>query len=275
MIGQKPSTYIFFMTIQNKTKRFFTVFSLGDNFTEGLKLVFFVFCIKIFKVLGVRIKLNFKFTLKKFKQTFTCSLSDYSDWVMFREIFLEDEYDIAPQMSPKVIFDLGSNIGLSVIYFKLKFPEAKIYAFEPAPDVFLALEENVKQFDDVTTLNLAVSNIDGEIIFFVDPNSKMSSSLNRRSKKQIEITVPTTTLDSIMNTFAVEEVDLLKFDIEGAEYLALSGFKHKEKVLSYIGEVHFDLMDVTKEDFLPIFEGFNLDMRDIRQGQRYILRATK
>src|SRR5438132_11629402 len=63
------------------------------------------------------------------------------------------EYYVPPALRPEIILDIGSNIGASIIYFHEKFPDAKIFGFEPHPDTFRILHENVAHLRGVTVLN--------------------------------------------------------------------------------------------------------------------------
>ena len=42
-----------------------------------------------------------------------------------------------------VVFDVGANIGLFTLYLSDHWPELRIYAFEPVPEVFERLRVNV------------------------------------------------------------------------------------------------------------------------------------
>src|SRR5438132_2523915 len=51
------------------------------------------------------------------------------------------EYYVPPGLRPKIILDIGSNIGASIIYFHRQFPDANIFGFEPHPDTFRVLQK--------------------------------------------------------------------------------------------------------------------------------------
>ena len=53
------------------------------------------------------------------------------------------ECSLPAALQPGVILDIGSNIGSSILFLREKFPAAKIYGFEPHPDTFLILQQNV------------------------------------------------------------------------------------------------------------------------------------
>src|SRR5438105_1545207 len=66
------------------------------------------------------------------------------------------EYYLPPALEPKVILDMGSNIGASVLYLHERFPSARIYAFEPHPETFRVLQANVGPIPSVEVFNCAL-----------------------------------------------------------------------------------------------------------------------
>ena len=144
----------------------------------------------------------------------------YTFRILFAEIFIKlDYYVVLPQRSP-IILDCGSNVGASVAFFKMLYPSARITAFEPDPEAFSLLRENVSNNGllDVRVLNLAVSSAEGELEFFYDtaqPGSLRMSSIMER--------VPTSTRTSRkvpaarLSAYITDQIDLLKLDVEGSE----------------------------------------------------------
>jgi hypothetical protein len=55
--------------------------------------------------------------------------------------FLKAVRRAEPSFSPKLIFDVGANVGQSAELFLSAFPEARIQCFEPAEGTFAALSE--------------------------------------------------------------------------------------------------------------------------------------
>ncbi len=93
----------------------------------------------------------------------------YNDFLyLFREIFINQDYYFNTKNISPIIIDCGSNIGLSVLYFKLIYPNSEIIAFEPDEDAFLCLKTNVEinQLDSIDIINKALSKKDGPIDFF-------------------------------------------------------------------------------------------------------------
>ncbi len=63
-----------------------------------------------------------------------------SDEFTFQQIFVKLEYNFATENYPENIIDAGSNTGLAAIYFANKYPDAKIFCFEPEASNFSILE---------------------------------------------------------------------------------------------------------------------------------------
>jgi precorrin-6B methylase 2 len=53
--------------------------------------------------------------------------------------------------NPKVIFDIGANLGQSAIKYSKEFPNAKIYSFEPVDSTYTLLKRNVQDISNVLT----------------------------------------------------------------------------------------------------------------------------
>src|SRR5437764_12958951 len=73
------------------------------------------------------------------------------------------EYYVPPGLRPKIILDIGSNIGASIIYFHRQFPDANIFGFEPHPDTFRILEENFAPLSCVRVFNYGLRATDQRI----------------------------------------------------------------------------------------------------------------
>ncbi len=149
---------------------------------------------------------------------------------MHQEIFLDQTYHFSTKNDKPLIIDAGANIGLSTLYFKRLYPNAKIICFEPNPEVFKLLQNNISHnnLKDVTLINSALSaqnNISRN--FYLDnANGKhdtLGASLyhhwvERENCEIDEISVNTTNLADYIN----QQVDYLKMDIEGSEFEVLA-----------------------------------------------------
>jgi FkbM family methyltransferase len=136
-----------------------------------------------------------------------------------QEIFDRKVYDFEAGRSDPVIIDCGANIGLSVIFFKQRYPAARLVAFEADPNIFRVLEYNVGQFGftDVALHNEAVWTHNGELSFCLEGG--FSGRLPKGDgDAPTQVRVQGCRLRDVLTK---GPVDFLKLDIEGAEAAVL------------------------------------------------------
>ena len=190
---------------------------------------------------------------------------DYPDLQqLFSEIFIQNNYFFSATSINPFIIDCGSNIGISILYFKKLYPQAKIIGFEPSSECFNVLTKNItdNNISQVTLHKKALSNKNGFCYFFdttVGNGALNASILSDKETQQQSPKVVTARLSD----FIVQPVDLLKIDIEGAERMVLeeldqSGKIHwiKEMVIEYHHHIPKTNEDVLSS-FLAILEKNN------------------
>jgi FkbM family methyltransferase len=158
-----------------------------------------------------------------------------------REIFVEEVYKFNTSNDSPYILDCGSNIGLSVIYFKKLFPKARIVAFEPDDQICGLLQSNLKAFGhgDVVVENKAVWT--KETVLEFSSNGALGGRIN--DKEDISgSSNPTVKVEAVrLANYLTEEVDFLKIDIEGPEVEVLKDCRHLlGKVKNIFVEYHSD-----------------------------------
>jgi FkbM family methyltransferase len=132
----------------------------------------------------------------------------------YREIFVNEIYSF-PSATPRpVIVDCGSNIGLSILYFKSLYPESRILAFEADPEIFSILKNNlaINGVKNVELLQKAVWVSDGVLSF--SQEGADGGRLDVGNDGSL-IQVPSVRLANFLED--LDRVDFLKIDIEGAE----------------------------------------------------------
>lgn len=128
------------------------------------------------------------------------------------------------------IFDIGSNTGVYALLAKAANPSAQVFAIEPLPRIYRILEKNnvINQFN-INCLNYALSDFDGEATFYdVDTllGDVSSASLSKNfQQNQIELQVPVKKLASLVEELNLQQIDLLKIDVETFEPQVLKGFQ--------------------------------------------------
>jgi FkbM family methyltransferase len=141
---------------------------------------------------------------------------NYADFII-NQINTEKIYQ--PYLKPnQVIFDIGANVGL----FSLHCADSGsiIYAFEPTPQHYNLLCEFTNKFDNIKPINVAISDNDAKITFYMsDANTTMNSISNRYGKS---IEVNGRSILSFIKENNIDKVDFIKCDIEGSEMIALT-----------------------------------------------------
>ena len=149
---------------------------------------------------------------------------DDSDIRVFKQIFVDNEYDsLNLPETAKTIIDLGANIGLSALFFIKKFPTSRIVAVEPDAVNFLIMEKNLEKFSkSISFLQAAIWPTDGEVSLVEEDDDHSSLGAwgyrTEASNGNSGLSVKAVTIPTIMKQYNMDFVDILKVDIEGAEY---------------------------------------------------------
>jgi len=143
---------------------------------------------------------------------------------MKKEIFDSEIYKFNTLNKKPYILDCGANIGLSVIYLKFLYPESKIVAFEPDPEIFSVLRENIEKysFSEVELIQKALWNKE-ENVQFCGEGADAGLLLDVDGERKVTNTVSTISLNAYLN----EPVAFLKLDIEGAETTVIKDIQGK------------------------------------------------
>jgi FkbM family methyltransferase len=161
-----------------------------------------------------------------------------------------------------VVFDVGANIGMFSLFIGARCPSAQVYAFEPVPEVFARLQQNIDERElSVQPFNFGLSNRDQDVTFYYYPNISIMSCRHdyinwenevelirlyveneRRSgppdraehlahveglaKKDFEFNeckCRLRDLSAVIDETGVTTIDLIKIDAQRAEYDVLNG----------------------------------------------------
>jgi len=128
------------------------------------------------------------------------------------------------------IIDCGAQYGDISFYFHTKVGESgMVYAIEPCESVFQCLCESVRYLDikNVVPLRIALSNKEKiERLYHSDRSKAAYSIVSGFDTQNNEFErVPAMTLDKIVKTHNIKQIDGVYMNIEGSEYICIDGMK--------------------------------------------------
>jgi FkbM family methyltransferase len=184
-----------------------------------------------------------------------------SDLNVFRQVFLDRDYELPPGLidetiePPALIVDAGANIGLSALFFAKTFPGVDILAIEPDAANFALLVQNVADCPKITPVRAALwwrheslevrDRGTGFWGLHVAPTASQASA------------IPVVTMDDVINDHAPDGcVSLLKLDIEGAESEVL---QNADGWISSVRGIVAELHETMKPGVASIFESATRD----------------
>ena len=139
-----------------------------------------------------------------------------TDIPTFYQTIYNEDYNIAYDFHPKVIIDCGANIGLATVFFKNKFPEAKIISIEPEQSNFNLLLKNTSKYSDVFCLNGGIWNKATNLVIQDSGKGNWGFRCKETSNSN-EFSVRAIPLGEIIKEHNIDCIDILKIDIEGSE----------------------------------------------------------
>ncbi len=163
-------------------------------------------------------------------------------------------------IDPRIIVDVGANEGVTVERYLERYPDARVIAVEPLPELAARLTQRLAPYPNVVVVHVAVDERCGTRSFrqtavtgnssFFEVSAQQRGCVGHEHKTRVTATldVPTTTLDRLAAEHGLEAIDILKLDIQGAELLALRGAElllTRRRIAAVCCEVQF----------APIYEG--------------------
>jgi FkbM family methyltransferase len=185
--------------------------------------------------------------------------------ITLHEIFCREDYR-CPSV-PGVVVDLGSNTGISALYFLSRSPDTFCELYEPDPHNVFKLLTNLEKFTGRFTLHeIAVADKGGFVPFVrestgryghIDSVSQMSADVPRppeerynsqrslspdgRERIMVRVEHVNTVLDRALSQHGV--VDLLKIDTEGSELSIITSIDRE--LLSRVRRIIFECFDAS------------------------------
>jgi len=187
--------------------------------------------------ISIKLRLQKIFNLNIINENFLgvkVSFSNYYTFYrLFNEIFVREEYSFRLKNSKPIIIDCGSNIGMSILYFKMKHPSSEVLGFEPHHETFLKLSHNIKSnFLSAQVEEAALSEKKGTINLFYPLIEK--GSLGNTTKKNMIRDKKQWNTQKVravkLSDYVNKPIDLLKIDIEGSETSVIKDLASNNKL---------------------------------------------
>ena len=197
-----------------------------------------------------------------------------SDITTFYDIFFKSEYKINYRETPAVIIDAGANIGLACVYFKKKFPNARIIAIEPESKNFDLLKMNTDAYKDITCVKAGIWNRTTNLEV-LDIGLGNWGFITKEFDVENEHTIKAISISEIMSSNGIKKIDLLKIDIEGSEKELFE--KNYEPWLSNTGTLLIELHDRMKpgcaKSFFKAVVNYDFDLE--HKGENVVCHFIK
>lgn len=186
-----------------------------------------------------------------------------------------------------IVLDIGAHTGMySIPFGKAVGTAGKVFAFEPESKGYNAIKRNAElnSLTNIVPINIAVSDREGTIDFFVRPDKDTHSIFEKTDVPsplgiQEKISVKTASVDSLIERGVILSPALVKIDVEGAELVVLDGMVKSAKQIRHILlEIHESALElVGVEDPKSEVEARlkNLGFRKLQYLDRYHLLASK
>jgi FkbM family methyltransferase len=146
-------------------------------------------------------KSGYRFTadIQYNSQTVPFYFEDLADFELFHEVFLDNAYSGVTIHPKGPIVDLGANIGVSTLWFAMKWPSSRIYSIEPDPENMRRLNQNIAALPAISAHHCAAWSTNGTITFFSNRYRGSSSSVLYKKAESDDVTVESKTLANILD----------------------------------------------------------------------------
>ena len=169
-------------------------------------------------------------------------------FINYNEFFVDKIYNrFLEGKTFGTVVDVGANVGLWTEYIRGISNVEKVFMVEPNRIALEILNDSFGNRTDMEIVDSAMSNIDGQLEFFVnEENSTVSSMMNEHKHGggnfNLSYKVNSVTFDTFIRDFELETIDLMKVDIEGAEYDLFDSMEksHFDKIQNILSEYHLN-----------------------------------
>jgi FkbM family methyltransferase len=148
--------------------------------------------------------------------------------------------------APRVVVDIGANIGLFSLLARQLWPNSIIHAYEPEPQNFALLQSNMfsqgctEQLTNLHPHSTALGETKGELSFYIKKASGWHS-IYPGDSIEAPVIVSAIDLPNLVNDIG-GRIDFLKIDCEGCEWTTL--LRHNELLKNSVGYIAMEYHEV-------------------------------
>ncbi len=199
--------------------------------------------------------------------------------------------------SGETVIDIGANFGLYTYHAsRAAGPNGRVYAFEPIPYTVGTLRKvcSLLRLKNVEIVEMGCSDNESTLTFSLplQSNETLSAGLAfisvgaeahdvRNSKagwsETMEVVAPVIRLDDYLPN--LENVSLIKVDIEGADLLALRGARNtiarnRPAIVMEVEPRWYESYDITADDITEFFDTLDYEMFRLVDGELEVTTAA-
>jgi FkbM family methyltransferase len=255
---------------------------LRDKFFVQHGLDFPTFTYKLLKKIGLDKAFLLLINMPKQGYKFFCRINR-DDFLFMTNHENEIMKYFIPNEGENVV-DVGAHIGLySLIAAKRVGSSGKVIAIEPDPENCKLLRGNVEinKLTNVSILELAAFSSTSKLKLYLPGKergfTKLSTLMANRAVTENFLEIDATTLDCLLVTQGITEVNWIKIDVEGAELEVLKGAANtlsESKDIALLIEVHnVNNMDLYSA-IVKLLRSYGFDIKFERRyanGERHVL----
>lgn len=171
--------------------------------------------------------------------------------IAFLQSVFVDHYFLGHFIKPgSIIIDVGANIGQFHFFCKSFLKASKVFSFEPVPKTFSLLRKNAPENE---CYECAITTHESLTLHI--PDTSLMASVLPGPNDQEKVVVKGRKLDDIPEVKALDHIDLLKIDAEGAEFDVLKASTEALRKSKYVFiEVSVSRVPSPDEDFFAILK---------------------
>jgi FkbM family methyltransferase len=143
------------------------------------------------------------------------------------DIFAGSTYPIVPAVfGVKTVVDIGANVGAASVYLATAYPEARVYALEPAIFPLSLLRRNVATLPNVKVFSFGLHSSEKTVTLFHGRTDSVESSLSCSTRTTSESEqIHVVEASRFLSGQGIDQIDVLKIDTEGCEVPILRSLK--------------------------------------------------